>query len=185
MVKARTNIAPPASETADATGLTSPKIFSGEMIAVMAPRSALIPSCARRSRRAARAALRRLSYVGICDRELAHRERGDAGRNETDGKDDHDRRRQCECVPDATPLERADHRPGGEGDEETEHHRDDERCHFAQGEHRDEDEHEPADRRERAGGPDQPVRPGPIVGTTFNGVAARTFRVPTGHVRPP
>ena len=65
MVKARTNNAPPASETADATGLTSPKIFSGEMIAVMAPRSTPIPSCARRSRRAASAALRRLSYVGI------------------------------------------------------------------------------------------------------------------------
>ncbi len=84
--------------------------------------------------------------MGICDRELAHRERGDAGRNETDGKDDHDRPAKCESVPDATPLERADHRPGGEGDEETEHHRDDERRYLAEGEHRDEDEHEPADR---------------------------------------
>ena len=74
---------------------------------------------------------------GNLDRELAHRECGDAGPNETDGKDDHDRRRQCEAMPDPTPLERGDHRPGGEGDEETEHHRDDERSHLAEGEHRD------------------------------------------------
>ena len=93
--------------------------------------------------------------------------------------------RQCECVPDATPLERADHRPGGEGDEETEHHRDDERRHLAEGEHRDEDEHEPADGRERTGGPHQPVRAGLIVAAIPNDTAARTFYVAPGHLGPP
>ena len=38
----------------------------------------------------------------------------------------------------------------------------------SQGEHRDEDEHEPADGRERAGGPHQPVRAGLIVAAIPN-----------------
>ena len=80
--------------------------------------------------------------------------------------------RQGERVPDAAPLERADHRPGGEGDEETEHHRDDERRHLAEGEHRDEDEHEAADRRERAGGPDQPSARDSIVAAMPPGTCA-------------
>ena len=162
MVNANTNIAPPASETADATGLTDAKMLGGDDRrdgAGVDAEPELRELIAQRHEFLAQAAL----VLGDLDHKLAHRERGDEGRQKNDGEDDRDRARKCESVPHATPLQRPDHRPDGEGDEKPEHHRDNERSHLAEAQHRDENEHEAAERRKGTGGSDQPVPVGHIV----------------------
>ena len=123
----------------------------------MAPASALIPTCARRSRSCHQSRVQLALVPGDLDDELTDRERDDQPREENDGEDDHDRARQRERVSDAAPFEGAYHWPGDQSDEEPKQYRHDERRHLAEGERGDEDEGEPANREQRAGGAEQRV----------------------------